>query len=531
SVYPPSLDFESNKSEMTLYLSNSGAGTLTWNITNDESWISYSPNSGTTTTEIEEIKVTVDRLGLNPGVHTGNILVSSYGGNQTIAVSLTVPDEPLLLISPQTLDFGGSKNTMTFDIANSGTGDLTWSLSDNQEWISANPTSGTNFGTINVSVDRSGLSIGSYSGQISITSNGGNGNVIIQMKKSPPNNPPIASFIVEPISGELSTNFTVDASGSSDDNTTISNLQVRWKWETSSDFTDWTTSKTATHQYSTTGTKKITLEVKDEEGATGLAEATVTVIEQIKPPVACFTISPSSGYKYTIFTFDASCSSNPGGGSLEYRWDFENDGTWDTVYSLNKTITHYYSQAGTYTICLMVKNSSGLTGTTTKDIIVNNFEGTYYFSDYFENGLDNWVISGQDWNITSTTYHSGSYCITDSPSGNYPPNANSIIFMKNSIDLSTSTHPVLIFWHKYSTSYNWNVSSWDPCIVDISIDGGWNWSELARWGGYLSTWNYVQIDLTNYINSNVKIRFRLTSDGRYEDDGWYIDDVEIKEFE
>ncbi len=45
---------------------------------------------------------------------------------------------------------------------------------------------------------------------------------------------------------------------------------------------------------------------------------------------------------------------------------------------------------------------------------------------------------------------------------------------------------------------------------------------------YSDTWSLEQIDLPR--SNNVKIRFRLVSDGNtVVADGWYIDDVEIKE--
>jgi len=217
SAYPVSLDFKSSTVEMTFYISNSGTGMLTWNITDDKSWISYSPNSGTTETEIDEIKVNVDRLGLSPGVHTGNISISSDGGNQNIVISLTVPDEPSLSVSPQTLNFGEAKNAMTFDVANAGTGDLIWSLSDNQEWITANPTSGTNFGTVNVSVNRNSLSPGDYSGTLTVSSNGGTGYVSVQMKM-PADEPPTAVTLSNPI------------------NITMNSMDVTWSRNYDNDF-------------------------------------------------------------------------------------------------------------------------------------------------------------------------------------------------------------------------------------------------------------------------------------------------------
>ena len=36
-----------------------------------------------------------------------------------------------------------------------------------------------------------------------------------------------------------------------------------------------------------------------------------------------------------------------------------------------------------------------------------------YFTDNFENGLVNWLVSGSDWALTQTTSRSGGYSVTD----------------------------------------------------------------------------------------------------------------------
>ena len=98
------------------------------------------------------------------------------------------------------------------------------------------------------------------------------------------------------------------------------------------------------------------------------------------------------------------------------------------------------------------------------------------FSDNFENGLANWVVSGQDWGIIDTDKRSGTHSITDSPSGNYPTYANTTIELAHPVDLSAATTPMLSFWHK---SYFNSSIVYDDIYVDISQDGGVTWTDLT----------------------------------------------------
>jgi hypothetical protein len=145
------------------------------------------------------------------------------------------------------------------------------------------------------------------------------------------------------------------------------------------------------------------------------------------------------------------------------------------------------------------------------------------FSDGFENGLDNWIVSGKDWGRINTESRSGSYCITESPVGTYSINSNVIISLAKTIDLSTSTNPILTFWHKYYSEF------YDYCRVDISKDGGNTWAELKKFNYTQNSWTMEQLDLNNYKSKYVKIRFRFTSDLANNYDGWYIDDVMVQD--
>lgn len=95
--------------------------------------------------------------------------------------------------------------------------------------------------------------------------------------------------------------------------------------------------------------------------------------KQNSPPVADFTFTPLLGNTDTIFTFDASVSYDHENElqSLQIRWDWTNDGSWDTDFSSSKFISHQFSEFRDYTIAMEVKDPKGLVSTRKKAIRVS----------------------------------------------------------------------------------------------------------------------------------------------------------------
>ena len=155
-----------------------------------------------------------------------------------------------------------------------------------------------------------------------------------------------------------------------------------------------------------------------------------------------------------------------------------------------------------------------------------------YFSDDFESGLGSWSVSGSDWALIDTDSVSPTHSVTESPDGDFPPNTNATISLAYPIDLSGSDMPVLTYWYKmYNPDYSYYSYDRDHAYVEISEDGGTTWTTLKDTTcSVVSTWTPVQIDLSAYKTSLIKVRFRLRGNGDSEvGDGWYLDDVEIKD--
>jgi len=142
------------------------------------------------------------------------LLGAGCGGDDE---SPTAPaGDPELSVSTTSLDFGSTDTEKTFNITNSGEGTLEWTLTSDQNWLSVSPTSGsttTESETINVTVDRSNLSDGSYSGTITIQPNVGSAKSISVQMVVPPPELSISTSSLDFGSTEDENSFTISNAG------------------------------------------------------------------------------------------------------------------------------------------------------------------------------------------------------------------------------------------------------------------------------------------------------------------------------
>ena len=202
----------------TFNVSNSGGGTLSYSISDNSNWLSCSPSSGTSTGEQDTITVNYNTSGLSAGTRNATITISDPNADnnpQTIAVSLTViavPASPRISLSTTSLSNSSTEGTdapsQTFNVSNSGGGTLSYSISDNRNWLSCSPSSGTSTGeqdTITVNYNTSGLSAGTSNATITISDPNADNNpqtiaVSLDIADSTPPDKPV---IISPYYGEI----------------------------------------------------------------------------------------------------------------------------------------------------------------------------------------------------------------------------------------------------------------------------------------------------------------------------------------
>jgi beta propeller repeat protein len=152
---------------------------------------------------------------------------------------------------------------------------------------------------------------------------------------------PAAAFSASPTSGKspLNVKFTDKSTGS----------PTKWKW----DFGDGisSTKQNPTHKYSKAGKYTVTLKVTNAVGINTVTKSNyITVTGTSQAPTADFWGWPLSGKAPLKVTFTETSKGSP----TSWKWDFG-----DGKYSTEKSPTHTYSSAGTYTVKLTATNEAG----------------------------------------------------------------------------------------------------------------------------------------------------------------------------
>jgi len=225
---------------------------------------------------------------------------------------------------------------------------------------------------------------------------------------TPLNSLPVAIFTVSPSTGTILTTFSFNASLSYDNQDPSSSLEVRWDWNDDGTWdTVRSTTKTATHQYSVPGTYTVRMEVNDTGGM--MSQTTRPVIVVNTAPTASFTAAPSSGNITQTFSFDASSSSDleDAVDLLEVRWDWENDGTWDTGWTTTKTAVHQYTSNGVKSVGLAVRDTGGLESTTVRTLTVVEAPPVTTVTLGGAIGTNNWYVSSVTLNLSAADDASG----------------------------------------------------------------------------------------------------------------------------
>jgi hypothetical protein len=162
---------------------------MDFQVSTSDAFINVSPSNGILGfNEVAKIQVDINRALLNNTINTGSLLVSSNGGTRIIDVQVynPLPDPPVLWWDIDYIKIAANQNSDYITIANDGEETMEYELVSPASWISFSQNSGVlqagQEEKVYVIVNRNGLSPELYSSAVNILSNGGNGQVFIDME-------------------------------------------------------------------------------------------------------------------------------------------------------------------------------------------------------------------------------------------------------------------------------------------------------------------------------------------------------------
>jgi hypothetical protein len=124
------------------------------------------------------------------------------------------------------------------------------------------------------------------------------------------------------------------------------------------------------------------------------------------------------------------------------------------------------------------------------------------------------------WGLSDLHSASPIRSFTDSPVGEYSNGENTAMILPP-VDLSAISGVRLSFASRCDTEDNFDFGH-----VEYRIGAG-PWTELWRCSGS-PVWQPVELDLSEFSGqSDLQLRFRISSDGFQTQDGWYVDDIRL----
>jgi PKD repeat protein len=155
---------------------------------------------------------------------------------------------------------------------------------------------------------------------------------------------------------------------------------------------------------------------------------------------------PYMGYEGTAVTLDASGSSDPDNDSLMYRWDFEDDGIWDTPWMTDATLAHVWGDDFVGNVALEVSDGN-FTDTDTANVTILNVPPTILDVRAVSVANVTLRVAGEKWHdVTLTLFKDGnetaSVGVTRYPGS---PDEQTATIENMTIDLTGALSAVVVY--------------------------------------------------------------------------------------
>jgi formylglycine-generating enzyme required for sulfatase activity len=370
AVLPDTLSFGTDTDELPLEIANSGNGNLSWQATSPDSWVHLAQSQGTAgLAERSTVLVGIMRAGLAAGSFASKVTVTSNGGSRTIPVRMAVLQAPRLWVGGQTIAFGTTSVEQLLALRNTGTGRLSWAITTDQAWCTAEPSQGTLLAetdTVRLVIDRSHLSVGVHPSTVTVGSDGGQQQVLVEVEVG--NRAPTASGGPDQ-QVEIGAVVTLNGSGSID----ADGDALTYRWTAPVGVT--LSSETAVQPTFTTvtaGTYRFVLVVSDGRLSSAADEVVVTAGSPgpvNAAPLASAGPDQTVGVG-TVVRLDGRGSRDADGDALSYVWRGPSGVVLSGTISSRPTFSA--SSPGTYAFVLTVSDGQATSAPDTVWVTVAN---------------------------------------------------------------------------------------------------------------------------------------------------------------
>jgi hypothetical protein len=196
TVSPTSLSLASGASSAPV----SVTANVSWTVTDNQTWLSVSPTSGSNNGSFT-VSATANT---GTAARTGTVSVTGSGITRSIAVTQAAPSANNLTVAPTSLSFASAASSGSVTV----TANVSWTVSDNQTWLSTSSTSGTGNGSFTVNATAN-TGTASRSGTVTLTGGGLTRTIAVTQAAPSANNLTLSASTWAPAAAASSTPVTV----------------------------------------------------------------------------------------------------------------------------------------------------------------------------------------------------------------------------------------------------------------------------------------------------------------------------------
>jgi hypothetical protein len=191
-------------------------------------------------------------------------------------------------------------------------------------------------------------------------------------------------------------------------------------------------------------------------------------------------------------TFDGTGSYDPEGDPLEYRWDFDSDGDWDTGWSSDPYATYIWGDDYMGNVTLQVRDLLGLKGEGTTTVIVNNVVPTILDIKAYIKVNFTLRVAGEKWHNVELFVLEEGIQIGYAEVVRYPGSPDDQAVTITVICDVTKENTLKVLYTPSNDPLNGQPNGATPCWVNISFeDGGYNYSHHTFNVKHPDTWEWI----------------------------------------